>query len=74
MRVFSTADILIPAEADMARWACIACDQFTAEPEYWAEAERIAGAAPSALRLIFPEAYIGARDEDAAREKIYAAM
>lgn len=74
MRVFSTADILIPAEADLRKWACIACDQFTSEPEYWAEAAREAGGAPSALNLIFPEAYIGVRDEAASRGRIYAAM
>ena len=41
MRAFSTADILLPAAADMEKWACVACDQFTSEPEYWEQAERI---------------------------------
>ena len=50
------ADILLPkAGTDMARWAVVACDQFTSQPEYWAEVDRIAGDAPSALRLILPE-------------------
>ena len=33
---------------DMSRWAVVACDQFTSQPEYWEEADRIAGDAPSA--------------------------
>lgn len=49
------ADILLPREADMSRWAVVACDQFTSQPEYWEEVDRIAGDAPSTLRLILPE-------------------
>ena len=56
MRAFSTADILLPAAADMEKWACVACDQFTSEPEYWEQAEKSAAGAPSALRLIYPVA------------------
>ena len=37
------ADILLPREADMSRWAVVACDQFTSQPEYWEEVDRIAG-------------------------------
>ena len=46
------ADILLPKGCDMDRWAVVACDQFTSQPEYWDEADRIAGDAPSTLRLI----------------------
>ncbi len=46
----------------MRRWAVIACDQFTSEPAYWEEADRIAGDAPSALRLILPEAELGSEN------------
>jgi hypothetical protein len=53
------ADILLPAEGiDLMRWAVIACDQYTSEPEYWEEVDRHVGAAPSALRLIIPEAWL----------------
>ena len=73
--VFAPADILLPGpDADMGKWACVACDQFTSEPEYWAEAERIAGGAPSTLRMILPEAYLGRVDEKAEQAKIYEAM
>lgn len=49
------ADILLPKDCDMSKWAVVACDQFTSQPEYWEEADRIAGDAPSTLRLILPE-------------------
>lgn len=55
---FYPADILLPKDCDMSKWAVVACDQFTSEPEYWQEAERQVGDAPSALRLILPEAML----------------
>ena len=62
---FSPADILLPVEGiSMERWAVVACDQFTSEKEYWEEADRIAGDAPSTLRMILPECYL----EDEGRE------
>ena len=74
MRVFTPADILLPRVDDMTKWSCIACDQFTAEPEYWREAERIVGSEPSTLLLMLPEAWLGVRDSAAETRKIYAAM
>ncbi len=49
------ADILLPRDCDMTKWAVVACDQFTSQPEYWAEVERTVGIDPSTLRLILPE-------------------
>ena len=50
------AEILLPAPSvNPETWACIACDQYTSEPEYWQKAYETAGDAPSALRLILPE-------------------
>lgn len=62
---FSPADILLPdfSRTDGERWAVIACDQFTSEPEYWEAAARFVGDAPSALRLILPECYLAERGE-----------
>lgn len=52
-------DILLPREGvPMEKWAVVACDQFTSQPEYWEEAERIVGDAPSTLRLMLPEMYL----------------
>ncbi|WP_312613613.1 DUF1015 domain-containing protein [Oscillibacter sp.] len=53
---FYPADILLPASADMEKWAVVACDQFTSQPEYWEAVEQTVGEAPSTLRLILPEA------------------
>ena len=57
---FSPADILLPKDADMTKWAVVACDQFTSEPEYWEAVEKTVGDAPSTLRLILPEAHLHA--------------
>src|SRR5882672_9741640 len=57
-------EILLPAKGvDLARWAVVACDQYTSEPEYWKAAAERVGAAPSALRLVLPEVWLGAGDE-----------
>lgn len=51
--------ILLPHESvDMHKWAVIACDQYTSDPEYWEEVERTIGSAPSTLKLILPEVYL----------------
>ena len=47
---------------DLRKWAVIACDQYTSEPEYWREVAREVGEAPSTLHLIFPEVYLGKPD------------
>lgn len=52
-------EILLPArDVDLHRFSVIACDQFTAQPEYWHSVEDIVGDAPSALRITLPEAYL----------------
>ena len=74
MSLFTPADILLPKSADMTKWSCIACDQFTSEPEYWLEAERLVGDEPSTLRLMLPEAWLGLRSSAAETRAIYRAM
>ena len=59
MPVFKSADFLIPPESLLPRWAVIACDQFTSEKAYWERVSELVGDAPSALKVIFPEAYLG---------------
>lgn len=55
-----TAEILLPnAECDLSRWSVVACDQYTAQPEYWQKAEEIVGSAPSTLRITLPEIWLG---------------
>lgn len=53
------ADIYLPARSvDKAKWAVVACDQFTSQPEYWHNVERCVSSAPSTLRLILPEVFL----------------
>ena len=56
-KFFSPADILL-AKTDLTKWSVIACDQFTSEPEYWAETEKTVGDNPSALKIVLPEVYL----------------
>ena len=71
---FYPADILLPKGQDMTKWAVVACDQFTSEPEYWQAVEEKVGNAPSTLRLILPEANLKAPNVDEYIEDINAAM
>jgi len=52
---FGPADILLPQDCEYSKWAVVACDQYTSQPEYWSRVERYVGSSPSALRLILPE-------------------
>ncbi len=45
-------------KSNFEKWAVIACDQYTSEPEYWAETESIVGNTPSALGIVLPEVYL----------------
>ena len=62
---FLPAEILIPDfdKENGTKWAAVACDQFTSEPEYWEAAAEIAGDAPSALNLMIPEVYLSETEE-----------
>ncbi|WP_295744841.1 DUF1015 domain-containing protein [uncultured Oscillibacter sp.] len=61
---FYPADILLPKDADMTKWAVVACDQFTSQPEYWQAVEETVGGASSTLRLILPEAKLNDPEVD----------
>ena len=71
---FYPADILLPRECDMTRWAVVACDQFTSQPEYWQAVEETVADAPSTLRLILPEAKLNDPNVDEHIAKINASM
>ncbi|MDO4567700.1 MAG: DUF1015 domain-containing protein [Clostridia bacterium] len=52
-------ELLLPNRGvDLSKWAVVACDQYTSQPEYWEETERTVGDAPSTLRLMLPEMYL----------------
>ena len=63
--VFLPADILLPKDADMSKWAVIACDQFTSDQEYWSRVRKTAEGAVSTINLILPEAELGTEREAA---------
>lgn len=60
--------IMLPeSHLDLQRWAVIACDQYTSEPEYWHAVEKLVGEAPSTLHLTLPEVYL---EEEGVEERI----
>jgi hypothetical protein len=72
---FRSPHLLLPrAGIDMRKWAVIACDQYTSEPEYWQRVAREVGDAPSTLQLIFPEAYLESPDAQQRIARIQQAM
>ena len=70
---FRPTEILMPEKnIPLETWACVACDQYTSQPEYWERVEEIVGDHPSTLRLMLPECYLA--DSEARVPKIHAAM
>ncbi len=68
-------EMMLPKEGtDYFKWAVVACDQYTSEPEYWEKVEEIVGDAPSALRLMLPELYLDGPDEADRIKAVRAAM
>lgn len=55
---FKIGNILLPKNTDMTKWSVIACDQYTSEPEYLNDVEKIVGDALSTLKLTLPEIYL----------------
>lgn len=57
-KVIIADNILLPNTSDMSAWACIACDQFTSEPEYWNELANQVKGKKTTLDLTLPEIYL----------------
>jgi uncharacterized protein (DUF1015 family) len=80
MKIISDIGIQIPQVylpkpgTDLSKWAVIACDQFTSQPEYWNEVEKIVGDAPSTLNLTFPEVYLEKPGGDQRIKSIQSSM
>ncbi len=68
-QVILADNILLPNTSDMTAWACIACDQFTSEPEYWQTLSNEVNGKKSTLNLTLPEIYLE-DNADARIEKI----
>jgi len=62
-------EILMPADdIDLSRYAVVACDQYTSQPEYWDEVEKYVGDNVSALDFIYPECWLEGRDGGSHKE------
>lgn len=71
-KYFYPCDVLLP-KSNFEKWAVVACDQYTSEPEYWLDVEKTIGDNTSAYNIILPEAYL--QDDNSARiEKINKTM
>lgn len=64
---FNSADILVPKVANPGVWSVVACDQYTSEPDYWDEVQKLADGNPSAYHLVLPEIYL---EDDGVEERI----
>ena len=69
---FGAADVLLPENCDLQRWAVIACDQFTSQPEYWEKVDSLTEGVPSAGHLILPECRLST--SEGAIEEIHETM
>ncbi len=80
MKIISDLGIQIPQVylpkpgTDLTKWAVIACDQFTSQPEYWSDVEKIIGDAPSTYNLTFPEVFLENSGGDERIQNIQASM
>jgi len=80
MRKFEQLGIMTPQiylprpDIDLKKWAVIACDQFTSQPEYWKQVEDLVGNAPSTYHLILPEVFLGKPEEQKRLQTINANM
>ncbi len=74
MVTLTKANILIPKEnIDLFKYACVACDQFTGDKEYWDKVDDLSKDAYSTYNLTFPEIYLG-KDNDTRIKNINQTM
>lgn len=58
----------------MNKWAVVAVDQYTSEPEYWKKIDNLVGNNPSTLRIVLPEIYLEDKDVNSKILKINNTM
>jgi hypothetical protein len=52
-------EIYLPnSSVNLNKWAVVACDQYTSQPDYREEVKSYVGNHPSTLNIIFPEVYL----------------
>lgn len=73
--ILHTSEMYLPsASVDQEKWAVVACDQYTSQPEYWETVTNTVGDAPSTLHLILPEMYLNQPDMDQRIQTIHQTM
>lgn len=62
--IFSPADILLPeTSTNLTAYSVIACDQFTAQPDYWEGVLTRTQGQLSTSQMVFPEAFLSQGEE-----------
>ena len=68
-------EIYLPKKwIDLNKWAVVACDQYTSQPEYWNNVENLVKDSASTLRITFPEIYLNDADKAERIQKITSTM
>ncbi len=68
-------EVLLPApNVDLKKWAVVACDQYTAQRDYWEQVSGLVGEAPSTLKIIYPEVFLGKEDPQTRIGNIHRTM
>jgi len=68
-------EILLPnKDIDLHKWSVVACDQYTSQPDYWAESKAVTDNKPSTLNVIFPEVFLEDSDGDQRIKNINSTM
>ncbi len=59
MKFLNEASILVPNKnISYNKFSVVACDQYTSQPEYWEEVEKLIDESVSAYNMVFPEIYL----------------
>ncbi len=67
--------VLVPnADVSLQKWSVVACDQYTAQHDYWKRVEKFAEDSPSTLNMIYPEVYLEEDNSETRIEKINNTM
>ncbi len=80
MRIYHDIGLKIPRVylpqngTELSRWAVIACDQYTSQPDYWKKVEQVVHENPSTFNLTLPEIYLEKPGEAQRIKNIQAAM
>lgn len=68
-------DILLPqSNIDLTRWSVVACDQFTAQPDYWQRVDENTKEISSTYHLMLPEAYLGTEKAEKHQSRVNQTM